>query len=190
MLQQIGELVNTGLQARIKKIKSDLAANESKNELQQRLGNYYLGQLENVNSDKFDFNEHLSQLESGNQATLRGTEAANRVEQQRLEGLLPVTKERTNQQLGYQTGIVDNQTSNQIRLAQERANQMKPFVDAEIEYGKWSKGASDFDKLQAGFAYASGENEKNRQLARMQANRGLVGSLLGGLLTGASMLIG
>ena len=180
-LQQIGELFNQGVANRLSSLKTE----ESRNKLSQQLGQYTLNQLQGRDKDrKFDFNEQLSQLEAGERAALGLKEAANEVEQRNLRGMLGITGERTNQLQTYQTGIADNQTSNQIRLAQERANQMKPFVDAEIEYGKWSKGASDFDKLKAGFAYASGENEKNRQLARMQANRDLVGNLLGGLLTG------
>lgn len=190
MLGEIGGLVNTALRNKMQEIKNSTAAEGSRLELQKRLNETMLRNLEEVNSDKFNPDQYLESLRKGELASIETGRVRSGAERENLAGMLPIRGEALSQNARYQTGLLDAQTQNEINKMRERAGLVGGYLDKQIDYDKWAKGGSDYDQLQRVLEYAGSENAANRSLREKERNQGLVTNLIGNLLMGASAFFG
>lgn len=176
LIGQVGDVASSSLQAMIAKIKADAQTSISTSQLRDRLNKKLLDDLNRVNAPDFDPDKIRQQNEKTGDSLLGLQQRGNEVERQRLQGLTPIRGEMIQQNTGADISRMDARTRN-----------IKDIQGQEIDYRRWQQGKSDADMMQDWMTYASGENEKNRQLRETAMNRGLIGQLIGSLLTGAAI---
>lgn len=89
------------------------------------------------------------------------------------------------QNLKYQSGLSDVNTSNEIKQMQARVAQTEALLAPQRAHELAVMGRSEADTMDAFFRYAENQNAANRELQKQQTNRGLLGQLaLAGSLLG------
>ena len=93
------------------------------------------------------------------------------------------------QNLKYQSGLSDVNTSNEIKQMQARVAQIEALQGPQRKHELDVMGRSEADTMDAFFRYAENQNAANRKLQEKQMNQGVWG-LVGSLLLGAAALAG